>query len=526
MKRTLSKRMGMALVLLSFVIILNTDIFLALVIRIQVRSIYKEEAYSYTRAAASLIYGDSIERYLETQEIDDYYLEIHEYLHVVKDNSDVLHMYVTKPGDHGLIYIWDADVEVGKNEIGYTEKYGANALDQVELSFRQDPEEVLGVYREGNISVATAVSPIFDSQGNPVALVGIDMSMPALSKVILNAIIIITLGIVIIMLISLAFYFSKINKDIIQPIVSLTRATEEFVGNLDSENEFHSDIKTGDEIEALSKSFEKMDIELREYIKDNMAITAEKERIGTELNVATSIQLDMMPSIFPIFTERTDIDINAIIDPAREVGGDFYDFFFIDDNNMAIVVADVSGKGVPAALFMVIAKTLIKNQAQLGINSAEDILRNVNNQLCDSNELAMFVTVYLAIIDLSTGKGVVSNAGHEHPMLRHKGGEFDYVKYEHSTVVGVIPGMEYPQHEITLEKGDTLFLYTDGVLEATDSKDQAFGEDRLKEVLNRDPEASLEDLLDTVKEEIDSFVGDAPQFDDITMLAFTYLGGN
>ena len=256
---------------------------------------------------------------------------------------------------------------------------------------------------------------------------------------------------------------------------------------------------------------------------EKMQSEKEKERIGAELNVATQIQADMLPRIFPAFPERTEFDLFASMAPAKEVGGDFYDFFLVDDDHIALVMADVSGKGVPAALFMVIAKTLIKNRALLG-ESPATVLKNVNEQLCEGNEAELFVTVWLAVIEISTGKGMAANAGHEHPVLRRAGGRYELVTYRHSPAVATMEGIRFREHPFELHPGDSLFVYTDGVPEATNSKDELFGNDRMLEALNSEPDAVPEQLLKNVRSGIDTFVGDAPQFDDITMLGFTYMG--
>ena len=251
----------------------------------------------------------------------------------------------------------------------------------------------------------------------------------------------------------------------------------------------------------------------------------EKERIGAELNVATQIQADMLPSIFPAFPDRKELDIYATMDPAKEVGGDFYDFFFADDDHLALIIADVSGKGVPAALFMVIAKTLIKNLTQASESmSPAEILSDVNNSLCEGNEAGLFVTVWMAIIDIKTGKGKAVNAGHEHPAIRRKDGKYEMIKYPHLPALAIMEGIKYKDREFELNPGDSIFVYTDGVDEATNISEELFGEERTLKALNSDPAAAPDVLLGNVKKAIDEFVGDAPQFDDITMLGFTYFG--
>lgn len=284
-----------------------------------------------------------------------------------------------------------------------------------------------------------------------------------------------------------------------------------------------SEIKTHDEIQVLAENLLKLEIGINEYIDNLTKVTAEKERIGAELNVATQIQADMLPRIFPAFPERKEFDLYASMDPAKEVGGDFYDFFLIDEDHIGLVMADVSGKGVPAALFMVIAKTLIKNRAQIG-GSPSEVLAYANEQLCEGNDAELFVTVWLGIIQISTGKGLAANAGHEHPVIRRTGGEYELVKYRHSPAVATMEGIKFREHEFELNPGDSLYVYTDGVPEATNSNEEMYGTDRMLAALNRNPDASPEEALKTVKDDISEFVGEAPQFDDITMLGFSYFG--
>lgn len=275
------------------------------------------------------------------------------------------------------------------------------------------------------------------------------------------------------------------------------------------------------EVGHLARSYIRMISELDEYMENLKAVTAEKERIGAELSVATKIQADMLPSIFPAFPDRKEFDIYATMNPAKEVGGDFYDFFMVDESHIALVMADVSGKGVPAALFMVIAKTLIKNRTLMGGTPAQ-ILSDVNAQLCEGNTEELFVTVWLAIFDLSTGKGVAANAGHEHPVIKRKDGEYQLVKYKHSPAVATMDGIHFKEHEFELSSGDCLYVYTDGVPEATDANGKLFDTERMLEVLNANADKSMMELLPEVKKAIDDFVMDAPQFDDITMLGFKY----
>lgn len=310
----------------------------------------------------------------------------------------------------------------------------------------------------------------------------------------------------------LSFRFSKKITD---PVESLMQSVKTISGgNLNIKID---KIHTGDEIEALADAFEKMTYDLRSYIENLAAVTAEKERIGAELNVATQIQASMLPCIFPAFPGRKEFDIYATMQPAKEVGGDFYDFFLVDDNHLALVMADVSGKGVPAALFMVIAKTLLKNSAQNGL-SPQEVLKKVNNQLCENNDAEMFVTVWLGIYEISTGKLTAANAGHEYPAVKRADGSFELIRDKHGFVLAGMEGAKYTEYELFLNKGDALFVYTDGVAEATDANETLYGTDRMLAALNDGEADEPKELLRRVKADIDRFVGEAPQFDDITML--------
>lgn len=312
----------------------------------------------------------------------------------------------------------------------------------------------------------------------------------------------------------------KFSHRLTEPIIALEDDVHKISGgNLD----YRAEIRTNDEIGDLAKSFNDMAASLKDYVKNLAAVTAEKERIGAELNIATQIQADMLPRIFPPFPERKEFDIYATMNPAKEVGGDFYDFFLVDDDHLAMVMADVSGKGVPAALFMVIAKTLIKNRAQMG-GTPSEILADVNNQLCEGNEAELFVTVWLGILEISTGHVSASNAGHEYPAIYRPGEGYTLFRTKQSPAVATMEGIRFKPSEFTLNPGDDLYLYTDGVAEATNSHDELYGTDRMIDALNHTDGMTVEEILRTMKKSVDDFTGDAPQFDDITMLSLKYYG--
>ena len=261
----------------------------------------------------------------------------------------------------------------------------------------------------------------------------------------------------------------------------------------------------------------------REMVLEQKTMAEKSARIETELNLATRIQADMLPSIFPPFPERTDIDIYASMTPAKEVGGDFYDFFLIDEEHLGLVMADVSGKGVPAALCMMVSKILVQNYAMTGLGPAQ-VLEAVNRQVCANNREQMFVTVWFGILDLTSGRLTAANAGHEYPVLRKPDGAFELIKDKHGFVIGGMENIRYREYELWMEPGAKLFLYTDGVPEAANARQELFGTERMLAALNENPDAPPRSILDGVRAAVDRFVGDAPQFDDLTMLCAEYIG--
>ena len=282
-------------------------------------------------------------------------------------------------------------------------------------------------------------------------------------------------------------------------------------------------IRTNNEVGALADDISEMAVELERYTGEMVSLSAEKERISTELSLATQIQTSMLPHIFPAFPTRSEFDIYASMDPAKEVGGDFYDYFLIDDNHLCMVIADVSGKGVPGALFMMASKIILQSVALMGLSPAE-ILQRTNEAICANNEAEMFVTVWMGILELSTGRLTAANAGHEFPALKRPDGVFELFKDRHGFVLGGMEGVKYREYEIQLEPGSKLFVYTDGVPEATSAEKELFGTERMIDALNTDPDAAPKELLGNVRTSVDSFVKDAEQFDDLTMLCLEYKG--
>ena len=301
------------------------------------------------------------------------------------------------------------------------------------------------------------------------------------------------------------------------PLSKVKKCVSEYADTKDAETLTAklSSIHSKNEIGAFADQFSALALEMERYTKEMEILAGEKERVATELNVATNIQMQMLPRKFP---ERKEFRLFASMNPAKEVGGDFYDCYLTDDDHLALAIADVSGKGVPAALFMAVSKTMLKNRTMVGGNPSE-ILRDVNNWLCEGNDSCMFVTVWLGILTISTGALISANAGHENPGIRSGNDPFSLIRTDHGSPLGLMEGLEYQDEEYALSKGSALFVYTDGVPEANASDGSMFGEERLEKVLSEvSPEDEPEMIMNKVRSAVDEFAGDTPQYDDLTML--------
>ena len=312
----------------------------------------------------------------------------------------------------------------------------------------------------------------------------------------------------------------------VKPINAIATAAQSYVedrrsGNTRMEHFSSLHIRTGDEVEHLNLVMAQMEKDLSVYMEDLTRVTKEEVRVRTELDMASQIQKGVLPDSFPAFPDREEFGLYASMEPAKEIGGDFYDFFLIDDDHLCLVIADVSGKGVPAALFMMASKIILADNAIMG-KSPSEILYDSNNAICANNKLEMFVTVWIGILEISTGKLSAANAGHEYPALKKADGGFAIFNDKHGFVLGGQEGVKYKEYEIRLAPGDKLFVYTDGVPEAQDPDGNMYRVDRMISALNEDPDASPEQILGTVRGSIRRFVREAEQFDDLTMLCLEY----
>lgn len=285
-------------------------------------------------------------------------------------------------------------------------------------------------------------------------------------------------------------------------------------------------IKPKNEIGTLSKDVQTLTSEMDDYVKEIETITAKTQRINAELELASRIQSNSLPNTFPPFPERKEFDLYANMDPAKEVGGDFYDYFLIDDDHLAITIADVSGKGVPASLFMMISMVLIHITATNGLDKPSKVLERINEQICANNPEEMFVSVWMGILEISTGKLVASNAGHEYPIIKNGEEDYEVLKDSHGLVIGAMNNAKYKDYEVQLKPNSKVFVYTDGLPEATDKDDNMFGMERIVEALNKDNSLDVKDTVFNMRSEVSSFVKDAEQFDDLTMVCLSYFGNN
>ena len=356
-------------------------------------------------------------------------------------------------------------------------------------------------------------------------LIGLTFNIEDMAAEVRNSTISGTVGAVIFQIALSLVCLSVIYYFVLRPLKLVQQNIRLYKENKDSKAvaENLSKIKEKNEIGELSSDVMDMTVEIDHYLDEISTITKERERIGAELELASSIQSSQLPNIFPAFPERNEFDIYATMDPAKAVGGDFYDFFMVDDDHLCLMIADVSGKGIPAALFMMASKIVIGNNAMMGKSPAK-ILHDTNNSICKHNSEEMFVTVWLGILEISTGRLVSANAGHEYPIVRRKDGLYENVKDSHGFILGGMEGVRYKETEIILEPGSSLFVYTDGVPEATASDKSMFGNDRLLKALNEEPGADPETTLNNIRKALDDFVQEAEQFDDVTMMSLLYRG--
>ena len=524
-------------------IILLLVIFSAIVSRIGYNSFssallsqYADGAFLTAESAAQSVDADRMEAYAESGGTTEEYLTVWEQLDHICNASGATFIYVIQPDrtDYGHITFLFSTINHNSDysvyDFGYVrETTNDEYREKYRAIYDQEAERELVIRDKGYIETdphITAMIGLKGSDGQVKAILCVQRQMDVLAQVrhtYLNKVILALIGLVLLVIVGQSAF---LHRALLRPLKQISEEATRFsVENVASETKLQEIIRSRDEIGQLAASIDQMEEQIQSYVENLTRITAEKERMGAELALATRIQAAMLPHNFPPFPERHEFDLYASMDPAKEVGGDFYDFFLIDEDHLCLVIADVSGKGIPAALFMMASKIILASCAMLG-QSAAEILTKTNEAICSNNQAEMFVTVWLGILEISTGRLTAASAGHEFPALRRAGGDFELYKDRHGFVIGGMEGMRYKDYELQLSPGDKLFLYTDGVAEATDPENVLFGTERMLEALNTEPEAGPEQLLKNVRAAVDGFVREAPQFDDLTMLCLEYSGGD
>jgi len=525
-RRKLSHKLVLGFILLG-TLICAASVFISYVnYKTAVEKQYNDTAYRIAAAALAYIDGDDIARYLETGETDQAYEIMGQHISQIRANMEANYIYIAGVEGIDLTYVYDAD-----NPTDDFPPFQLGDKGTINPKFREETAEILdkGIrsdnyfYSHSQFGYNTsAVVPIYTSEGEIVAILGVEVAMETLQNMLLRFILLTMVASAALTFLFIAVYLVYLRRSVIKPIRLMTEEAESFIQNETLISEKLQTIKTGDEIEQMARAIHQLEVDINTYINDLTTVTAERERISAELDVATQIQTGMLPSIFPAFPDYSEFDIHATMVPAREVGGDFYDFFMLDDRRLVFLIADVSGKGIPAALFMVITKTLLLNQALEG-NTAADIFTTVNTQLCENNEADMFVTAWMGIYDIESGRLSFVNAGHNPPLIKRGEGQYEYLQCRPGFVLGGMEDMTWQSEELVLDQGAELFLYTDGITEAMNADMELYGEERLKDVLNHGSECRPADTVERVVGDIQAYVGEAPQFDDITMVALKIL---
>ena len=517
-----------------FVLLTFCSLIVSLIGLVSFSNAFKREygttSYHMASTACTLVNADHLNDYLVNGE-DEEYLQSQRYLDTYCDkmNLSLVYIIIVDTSDYGRFTSifnsvnntvdntnyspWPLGFERDTTNDEYKEKY--KALYNGETEYET-------IYRTKNLKGTnphiTILVPMKSTSGEVVALMCIQRPISELQSARRPYLINLIISIVLLLVVTTFITITYLKRQFVKPIRKVSDEATRFAKE-SSKGDKLNDISRIHEISNLAKSVDKMEDDMLTYMNNLTLVTKEKERMGAELSIASTIQENSIPHKFPAFPDRCDFDIYASITPAKEVGGDFYNFFLVDSDHLAVVIADVSGKGIPAALFMMATNILISDRTKMGGTPGE-ILTFVNQGICEHNEADMFVTVWLGIIELSTGKIIASNAGHDDPAIYHKGEGFEIVKRKHGLVIGAMDGIKYCDYELKLNPGDKLFLYTDGVTEATNASKELYGMEKMIEALNECKDSSTNEIINHIHNRVDEFVGEAPQFDDLTMLCF------
>ena len=505
-------------------------------------STYIEDALNLTLTE---IDGDDLKACIQSREKSEQFQKTQDFLNRVKENYDFSFIYIVKPLNlnetDNMMDIMAGITAQERERLGKVDSVELGALtgdsypSQVAsyyLNQMKDSEHISYYKNQTEFgNMYTGLVSILDASGEAVAVLAADLSMDEITKTLFQYILMLVAESAVLSAVFIVAIYHWMKRRILLPMTRLERAAKGFVKrshgqeNPDALGFENPNIHTGDELESLADSIATMSRDMTDFMKNLLKASTEKERLGAELSVATQIQENMLPSVFPAFPGRKEFDLYAAVTPAKEVGGDFYDFFLVDDDHLALVIADVSDKGIPAGLLMVVTKTIFKNQSLMGKSPAE-VMREVNRQLYENNGGDMFVKAWFGILELSTGTLRSVNAGHRAPAYRPAGGFFDTLHDKKGVALALIADTRYEENALVMKPGSGLFLYTDGLLEAVNAQDEFFGVNRILETLNENTSARPTQVVRAVKKRVTGFVKDTPQPNDITMLSVTFSGAD
>lgn len=507
---------------------------------------YKMYIESILTAVNLMVDAEDMENCILTQEKSEKYRKLQEQINEIKSETMVSYIYLIKPLSEenmkDIIYVASAFT---KEE----EEFEADELVELGDPVQENafPDKMLQIFHESMFEkpeisylsnkgefgyMLTGSMPVLSSDGSTICLICIDFSMEDIYTTMYDYILCVLAGTMATAAVFLFLFIRKINKSIVRPIKSLARASADFVeqshkAERPEELTFQKvQVDTRDELEYLSDSISSMMEDTLRYMVNLTRAAADKEKIAAELNVASQIQESMIPGVYPAFPERSELEIYGNIIPAREMGGAFYDYFFIDSTHFGLFIGDVNHTGIPAALMMVITRTMIKNYAQLGYGAAK-VCQETNNQLSGSNVSAgMTITAFLGIIDLESGVLHFVNAGHRMPYLKRCGGVFEPLASKNNFALGSMANVPYWQQSVRLVQGDMLFLYTNGVTGVKDKKGEEFSESRIGATLNKllKTEYTAVSIIGKFQQEVSGFLDGGEPENDIAALLFRYFG--
>ena len=514
------------LVLLIFGIIVSAVGFVSFTNAIKEE--YETTTYHMDATAATLINGDHVADYLAGKRVEEYEETnkmLDDYCHTI--HVSLIYLIVVDQSDYGrfvsVFNVVDNAVDDSAYtawELGYQRDTTNDKYRQKYRAIYEKKAEYETYFRihvtDGQHDHVTTMVPVENSKGEVIAILCMQRPMSELKKATRPYLITIIATTVLLAILSAIFVTHYLRKQLVKPVKTVSEEAQRFAKE-NTLGEPLGPISRFKEISNLAMSIDTMEADMVKNIEQLTEATAERERLGVELNLARSIQENGIPNKFPPFPERTEFDLYASMTPAREVGGDFYNFQLIDEDHLAVIIGDVSGKGVPAALFMMVINILTGNRVKMGGTPGE-ILSFVNNSVCQHNKAEMFVTLWLGILEISTGKLTFTNAGHDDAAICRKDGIFELLETRHGMVLGAFEDVVYEDEVAQLQPGDKIFLYTDGIPEAMNTENKMYSIDRMLATLTANRDKAPGKILENLKKNVEEFVGEAPQFDDLTML--------